>query len=75
MTHLAEKMKLLAGGTSTFATQLEKLIDDKLAAHQAAQADVINRVTTAFATVDSVTADAVAGVAAIEASLKDITNA
>lgn len=74
MTHLADKMKLLATGTQGFAKQLEDLIDQKLASHQAAQSTVISQVTEAFATVDAITADAQNGVVAIQAALKDLTN-
>lgn len=74
MTHLADKMKLLAGGTSDFAKQLEAKIDAKIADHAAKQKDILNRVDTAFGTVDKISDDADAGIAAIEASLKDLTN-
>jgi hypothetical protein len=74
MTHLADKMKLLAGGTQDFVKQLEDKVDAKLAAHSARQQAVLAGVDTAFATVDSVTADAEAGLASIEEALKGITN-
>jgi hypothetical protein len=74
MTHLADKMKLLAGGTSTFAKQLEDKIDQKLAEHQKTQTDILNRVDSAFDTVDKISADANEGITAIEAELKGLTN-
>ena len=74
MTHLADKMKLLAQGTSGFAKQLEDKVDAALAAHQSKQSDILKRVDQAFSTVDAVNADAEAGLTSIEAELKNITN-
>lgn len=74
MSHLAEKMKLLASGTSGFVAQLEKKVDDALAAHQTAQGDILKQVDDAFAKVEAVNADAKAGLAAITSELSQLTN-
>lgn len=74
MTHLADKMKQLAGGTSSFAKKLEDKIDEKLAEHQQTQKDILDRVDAAFDTVDKISADANEGITAIEAELKNLTN-
>lgn len=73
--HLAEKMKLLASGTSGFTAALEKKIDDALAAHAATQKEILAGVDDAFAQVDAVNDDAKAGLAAIKSELAQITNA
>ena len=74
MTHLADKMKQLASGTSGFAKALEAKIDAKLAEHATKQQDIADRVDKAFGAVDAVSADADAGITAIESELKNLTN-
>jgi hypothetical protein len=74
MSHLGEKMKLLAQGTSGFAALLETKIDAAIASHQQAQTEIIAAVDTAFAQVDAINQDAQSGVAAIQAELKNLTN-
>lgn len=74
MTHLADKLKLLAEGTSGFAANLEKKVDDALAAHSAKQKDISNRVDTVFGKVDAINADAESGLKVIEDTLGQLTN-
>lgn len=74
MTHLGEKMKRLAQGASSFSAQLEKKLDEALAKHESRQHDVNDRAERALATVDAIHDDAEAGMAAIEAELKGLTN-
>ena len=74
MSHLADKMKQLASGTSDFAAALEKKIDDALAAHLAKKSAVLQRVDAAFAKVDAINADAEAGLSSIEDALGQLTN-
>lgn len=74
MSHLGSKLKTLAGGTSAFAKNLEAIVDQKMAEQQAAQAAVVNTVTTALSAVESITADAKAGADALAAEIAQLTN-
>lgn len=74
MTHLADKLKLLASSTSDFTKQLEDTVDAKLAAHQAKKTELTNRINDVFAKTDAISADADAGLTALENTLNQLTN-
>lgn len=74
MTHLADKLKLLATGTSDFVASLESTVDAKLASHTAKKAQLTQRINDVFAKTDAIEADADAGLTALENTLNQLTN-
>lgn len=74
MTHLADKMKLLAQGASGFTKKVEELIDGVLAEQHQAQAEVTEGLGKSVDTIRAVHEDAKAGVAALQSELKGLTN-
>jgi hypothetical protein len=70
MSHLADKLKMLADGSKQLTADAESAVDAALAKQQSVRA----RLTAAVSGITSVTADADAGTAALEEALKGLTN-
>lgn len=74
MTHLADKMKLLATASQDFQKTVEDKVDAKLAEIGSKKTAALERLDTAFGKIDAVGADADAGITAVEAMIAQLTN-
>jgi hypothetical protein len=71
---IAEKAKLLASATKGFQASVEGTLDDAIAAVRVKQSDASVRLDTAMQSIKAVTADADAGLQAIDDLVHQLTN-
>lgn len=73
-SRIAEKAKLLASTTKGFQASVEGVLDTAIAAVQTKQSDATTRLGTAMQSIKAVTADADAGLQAIDDLVSQLTN-